>query len=588
MSPLPELCCSDATRRRRVAVPDDALCPANYSLRPRSAGIFFCPGVGSAPHQAPSLLLLATAFFSLSRRGFRPTSSALPPPSRHSAVNDQQSGDQETQLDRNQICSVGSACLEGAPGSRVGLASVSCRSRVPFNKNEGTFTTGSRRSRVGLASVSRPRRSPLEPNGPSQEIVRPGICHNVTLPPLPPTQEGGFELRQMIVDYSIESPELPQRSVQETRGGVELGRVSLGIQSTSGTAARKRGASRNGRKAPPPPPLPANVCRQKEEERGGAAAQLLPALLPGRNGPARARSASGPRPFPSFGFYRAARVRFRFFSSGVTGQAHAMPARTTPAPPTPKVVCSPRHARTMSAPRPRQCPVTPGRADLLALAAASARGRAGRNGHARVRSASGPRPFLQILSCAPRPARVRCRFPQWLEVWRQETAMEQRESPEPSAPGDGGTAHRSCPMPLERWSLEVWGGGVMGTVSAMAIVAGRDVVWHLLWEVGIPHGTVHGTFWGRGHHHPPSDPFGCETTDDDAAAEVDSLWNFARTPVTPHPHIRWAPAPPGARLGSGAPDSGQLHLTRARCAPDSGQGGAPGTRDRRETDASPL
>eukprot|EP00661_Eupelagonemidae_sp_cell13_P007951 gene7951-biopygen7593 len=27
----------------------------------------------------------------------------------------------------------------------------------------------------------------------------------------------------------------------------------------------------------------------------------------------------------------------------------------------------------------------------------------GRNGHARVRSASGPRPFLQILSCAPRP-----------------------------------------------------------------------------------------------------------------------------------------------------------------------------------------
>eukprot|EP00661_Eupelagonemidae_sp_cell13_P001251 gene1251-biopygen13824 len=34
----------------------------------------------------------------------------------------------------------------------------------------------------------------------------------------------------------------------------------------------------------------------------------------------------------------------------------------------------------------------------------------GRNGHARVRSASGPRPFLQILSCAPRPVRVRCRF----------------------------------------------------------------------------------------------------------------------------------------------------------------------------------
>eukprot|EP00661_Eupelagonemidae_sp_cell13_P025816 gene25816-biopygen16527 len=25
--------------------------------------------------------------------------------------------------------------------------------------------------------------------------------------------------------------------------------------------------------------------------------------------------------------------------------------------------------------------------------------------------ASGPRPFLQILSCAPRPVRVRCRFP---------------------------------------------------------------------------------------------------------------------------------------------------------------------------------
>eukprot|EP00661_Eupelagonemidae_sp_cell13_P008131 gene8131-biopygen70 len=39
----------------------------------------------------------------------------------------------------------------------------------------------------------------------------------------------------------------------------------------------------------------------------------------------------------------------------------------------------------------------------------------GRNGQARVRSASGPRPFLQILSCVPRPVprpvRVRCRFP---------------------------------------------------------------------------------------------------------------------------------------------------------------------------------
>eukprot|EP00661_Eupelagonemidae_sp_cell13_P008936 gene8936-biopygen19682 len=34
-------------------------------------------------------------------------------------------------------------------------------------------------------------------------------------------------------------------------------------------------------------------------------------------------------------------------------------------------------------------------------------GGSGRNGHARVRSASGPRPFLQILSCAPRPVRVR-------------------------------------------------------------------------------------------------------------------------------------------------------------------------------------
>eukprot|EP00661_Eupelagonemidae_sp_cell13_P023515 gene23515-biopygen20824 len=33
--------------------------------------------------------------------------------------------------------------------------------------------------------------------------------------------------------------------------------------------------------------------------------------------------------------------------------------------------------------------------------------RPGRNGHARVRSASGPRPFLQILSYAPRPVRVR-------------------------------------------------------------------------------------------------------------------------------------------------------------------------------------
>eukprot|EP00661_Eupelagonemidae_sp_cell13_P018069 gene18069-biopygen20415 len=31
----------------------------------------------------------------------------------------------------------------------------------------------------------------------------------------------------------------------------------------------------------------------------------------------------------------------------------------------------------------------------------------GRNGCARVRSASGPRPFVQILSCAPRPVRVR-------------------------------------------------------------------------------------------------------------------------------------------------------------------------------------
>eukprot|EP00661_Eupelagonemidae_sp_cell13_P017691 gene17691-biopygen3879 len=34
----------------------------------------------------------------------------------------------------------------------------------------------------------------------------------------------------------------------------------------------------------------------------------------------------------------------------------------------------------------------------------------GRNGHA---PASGPRPFLQILSFAPRPVRVRCRFPLW-------------------------------------------------------------------------------------------------------------------------------------------------------------------------------
>eukprot|EP00661_Eupelagonemidae_sp_cell13_P022401 gene22401-biopygen17736 len=33
--------------------------------------------------------------------------------------------------------------------------------------------------------------------------------------------------------------------------------------------------------------------------------------------------------------------------------------------------------------------------------------RPGGNGHARVRSASGPRPFLQILSYAPRPVRVR-------------------------------------------------------------------------------------------------------------------------------------------------------------------------------------
>eukprot|EP00661_Eupelagonemidae_sp_cell13_P017501 gene17501-biopygen17337 len=35
-------------------------------------------------------------------------------------------------------------------------------------------------------------------------------------------------------------------------------------------------------------------------------------------------------------------------------------ARATLAPPKPKNVCSPRHARAMPAPRPRQCPVTPG------------------------------------------------------------------------------------------------------------------------------------------------------------------------------------------------------------------------------------
>eukprot|EP00661_Eupelagonemidae_sp_cell13_P017378 gene17378-biopygen21876 len=33
-------------------------------------------------------------------------------------------------------------------------------------------------------------------------------------------------------------------------------------------------------------------------------------------------------------------------------------------------------------------------------------------GCARVRSASGPRPFLQNLSCVPRPVRVRYRSPQ--------------------------------------------------------------------------------------------------------------------------------------------------------------------------------
>eukprot|EP00661_Eupelagonemidae_sp_cell13_P012998 gene12998-biopygen12523 len=56
------------------------------------------------------------------------------------------------------------------------------------------------------------------------------------------------------------------------------------------------------------------------------------------------------------------------------------------------------------------CPLS-GQAPSKLLGGLPARSSPGRNGCARVRSASGPRLFLQILSCAPRPVRVRCRFP---------------------------------------------------------------------------------------------------------------------------------------------------------------------------------
>eukprot|EP00661_Eupelagonemidae_sp_cell13_P024444 gene24444-biopygen11901 len=47
-------------------------------------------------------------------------------------------------------------------------------------------------------------------------------------------------------------------------------------------------------------------------------------------------------------------------SPGVTGQARATPAPCPRHPSQKKNACSPRHARTMPAPRPRQCSVTPG------------------------------------------------------------------------------------------------------------------------------------------------------------------------------------------------------------------------------------